>query len=136
MPAAGVLSAGSPDTYAERMLKYVPVETVVVWIAVFGSMSAVAYDTEFFPVFARWALILGAIGTVAYLWHHERVHDGVQLAVSTIGFVVWVHALAVLPFTAFPWYNPVAGACLLPVYTALVPLVDGIPGEGGGGGGP
>jgi hypothetical protein len=109
------------------MQKYVPVETVVVWIGVFGSMSAVAYNEEFFPLFARWALILGMIGTWMYLSYVELVRDRVQLAVSTFGFMVWVFALGVLPFSAFPWYNQVAAALLLPAYIVLVPLIDGIP---------
>jgi len=112
------------DTYRERMLKYIPVETVVVWIGIFGSMSAIAYNEEFFPIFARWALILGMIGTWIYLSHVEQVRDRVHLVVSTIGFMVWVFALGVLPFSAFPWYNQVAGALLLPAYVVLVPLID------------
>jgi hypothetical protein len=129
-PSAGDLrGAPSPvaDNYCDRLIKYTPVETVVVWIAVFGSISAVAYNTEFFPLFARYALIAGAILTWVYLQYVEHVHDGVQLGVATAGFVVWVHALGVLPFAAFPWYNPVAGAIFLPVYTALAPLVDCVP---------
>jgi hypothetical protein len=120
-----------PDSYTDRLVKYVPVETIIVWITVFGSTSAVAYNTEFFPLFARWALVLGAAGTWIYLRYWAEVQDYVQLACSAIGFVVWVHAFAVLPFAAFPWYNPIAGAILLPLYTALVPLVDGIPGRPG-----
>jgi hypothetical protein len=115
------------DNYTERLLKYVPVEAVVIWIAIFGSMSAVAYNADFFPLFARWALILGAAGTWLYLQYVEMVHDAVQLVISVIGFIVWVHAFAVLPFSAFSWYNPVLGALLLPAYTALVPLADGLP---------
>lgn len=116
----------APDTYRERMQKYVPVETVVIWIGVFGSMSAVAYNDEFFPLFARWALILGMVGTWAYLACAEQVRDWVQLGISTIGFAVWVFALGVLPFAAFSWYNPVAGALLLPAYIVLAPMIDEI----------
>jgi hypothetical protein len=121
-----------PDTYRERLLKLVPVETVILWIAVFGSMSAVASGAEFFPYFARWALILGAAGTWLYLWQVEHVRDPVQLALSTAGFVVWVHAFAVLPFAGFAWYNPVLAAALLPAYTAAVPLAYGLPGSPAG----
>lgn len=116
-----------PDTYRDRLLKYIPAETVVIWIAVFGSVSALASGAEFFPLFARWVLVIGTILTWIYLQYGEGVHDGVQLAISSAGFVVWVHAFAVLPFSALPYYNPVLSAILLPVYTALVPLVDGIP---------
>lgn len=115
------------DTCRERMQKYVPVETVVAWIGVFGSMSAVAYNEEFFPLFARWALILGMIGTWMYLSYVEQVRDRVQLVVSTVGFMVWIFALGVLPFSAFPWYNQIAGALLLPAYVVLSPLIDIIP---------
>lgn len=119
------------DGYWDRLVKYVPVETVVVWIAVFGSASAVASESFIFPLFARWALFLGAVATWLWLRYCADVRDWVQLAISTAGFVVWVHAFGVLPFSALPYYSPVAGAVLLPVYTALAPLVDGLPGGAG-----
>jgi hypothetical protein len=125
--ADGCSGAIRPDPYLARLVKYVPVETVVIWIAIFGSTSAMPYNTDWFAIFARTSLIAGTAGTWLYLRFIADVHDVVQLVISTVAFVIWVHALAVLPFTAFPWYNPVAGALLLPVYTALVPLVDMIP---------
>jgi hypothetical protein len=115
----------SPDTYRERLIKYVPVETVALYIAVYGSVAAVAFHADFFQLFARWVLILGLVGTWCYLQIVESVHDWVQLLISTAGFFVWVFALGVVPFADFPWYNQVIAALLLPVYIALAPLVDG-----------
>ena len=45
---------------------------------------------------ARWILVAGILGTILYLWQADGVTDLVQLAISTIGFVIWVCALGVV----------------------------------------
>ena len=115
------------DTYRERLVKYVPVEILVFYIAVYGSTYAVIGTELFFPILARWLAIAGIICTPVYLWKAEQVSDGIQLLVSTAGFVVWVFALGVFPVVELPWYNQVVAAVFLPVYTLLCPFVEGIP---------
>lgn len=115
------------DTYRERLVKYIPVEIIVLYIALYGSTYAVIGTDPFFPILARWLVIAGIICTPLYLWNVEQVSNWVQLLVSTVGFVVWVFALGVFPVVELPWYNQVAAAIFLPVYTLASPLMEGFP---------
>ena len=97
-PSAGVL----PDTYRERLIKYIPVEVIVLFVAAYGMTYAVLGTGPFFPQIARWIFLVGLIGTPLYLWRAGQVTDPVQLFISTLGFVVWVFALGVLPVSEPP----------------------------------
>lgn len=115
------------DTYRERLVKYIPVEAIVIYIALYGSTYAIFGTDPVFVIPARWLIIAGIICTPIYLWKAGQVTDWVQLLISTIGFGVWVFALGVVPVADIPWYNQIAAAIFLPVYTFVSPLVDGVP---------
>jgi len=116
-----------PDTYRERLVKYVPVESIALYITVYGICSYVLGNSGWFSVLARWILIAGIVGTWLWLWKIENIHSPVQLVISTAGFVVWVLALGVPPFADLPFYNQILFSLLLPVWIFLSPLVVGIP---------
>ncbi len=115
------------DSYRERLIKYIPVETIAMFIALYG-ISYYLYGTEsWYPVVARWILILGFIGTVLYLWKVENITDVVQLGISAIGFLIWACALGVITVTSLPFYNAIVAGLLLFAYVFLAPLIDGVP---------
>jgi hypothetical protein len=115
------------DTYRQRLVKYIPVETIALFIAVYGISYYLAGTESWYPAVARWILILGVIGTVLYLWKAEDISDIVQLGISAIGFLIWVCALGVITVTALPYYNAVVAGLLLVAYVFLAPLIDGVP---------
>jgi hypothetical protein len=115
------------DTYRERLVKYIPVESVALYVAVYGICSFVLGNSEWFSVIARWILIAGIIGTWLWLWKIENVHSPVQLVISTAGFVFWVLALGVPPFANLPFYNQIPASLILPAWIFLSPLIVGIP---------
>lgn len=115
------------DSYRERLVKYVPVEILVLYVAVYGTSYALLSFQPYFSLLARWILLAGIIGTILWLWKAEGVADWVQLVISTFGFVLWVFAFGVVPVAELPWYNQVAAALFLPVYVFGTPLVEGIP---------
>ena len=115
------------DTYRERLVKYIPIEAIVIYVALYGSTYAVLGTDPAFAIPARWLVIAGIVCTPIYLWKAGQVTDWVQLLISTIGFGVWVFALGVVPVADLPWYNPIAAAIFLPVYTFVSPLIDGVP---------
>ncbi len=123
VPATGVL----PDTYRERLIKYIPVEVIVLFVAAYGTGYAVLGTDPLFSRIALWIVLAGLVGTPFYLWRAGQVTDLVQLLISTLGFVVWVFALGVLPVSELPWYNQVVAALVLPVYVFASPLIEGIP---------
>ncbi len=112
-----------PDDYLTKLIKYIPSEVVALYIALYGIASAAKEEISF--VFISWLIfVIGIIGTVLYLWRVAKVSDCLQLIISTIAFVVWVFALGG-PFSSLPWYHPVYGALLLPVYTFFIPIIIG-----------
>jgi hypothetical protein len=115
------------DSYRERLIKYVPVETIALFIVLYG-ITYYLYGTEsWYPIMARWILILGLLGTVLYLWKVENITDMVQLGISAIGFLIWVCALGVITVAALPFYNAIVAGLLLFAYVFLAPLIDGVP---------
>jgi hypothetical protein len=126
--AKGSLGEDTPnDSYRERLVKYTPVETIALFIAVYGISYYLSGTESWYPVVARWILILGVLGTVLYLWKGENITDPVQLGISAIGFLIWVCALGVITVTSLPFYNAVAAGLLLIAYVFLAPLVEGVP---------
>jgi hypothetical protein len=117
----------SPDTYRERLIKYIPVEALVLYVAVYGILYFLMSTQPYFSLVARWILLAGIFGTPLWLWKIEGVTDWVQLIISTFGFMVWLFALGVVPVTDLPWYNQVASSIILPVYVFGTPFIEGIP---------
>jgi hypothetical protein len=115
------------DTYRERLLKYIPAEILVLYIAVFGIAYAMLAADPIFPMIARWVLIAGIVATPLYLLEAERVTDWVQLAISTAGFVLWGFALGVVPLSEFTGYNQIVASFALPLYIFISPLIEGLP---------
>ncbi len=118
------------DTYRERLIKYIPAETIALFIAVYGITYYLSGGEPWYPVVARWILILGLLGTILYLWKAEKVTDVVQQGISAIGFFIWVCALGVMPVTSLPFYNAIGAGLLLVAYVFFAPLIDGVPENG------
>ena len=126
--ATGAASAGpAPDSYRERLFKYIPAEVVVLYVAVYGIAYALFAADPLFSLMARWFLIAGIVGTPLYLWKTQQVTEGVQLVISTAGFVLWVCALGVVPVSELPGFNQIIASLALPLYVFLSPLIEGIP---------
>lgn len=115
------------DSYRERLIKYIPVVTIALFITIYG-ITYYLYDTgSWYPVVARWILIPGVLGTVLYLWKVENISDAVQLGISAIGFLIRACALGVVTVTSLPFYNAIVAGLLLIAYVFLAPLIDGVP---------
>jgi len=115
------------DSYRERLIKYIPVETIALFIAVYGITYYLSGTESWYPVVARWILILGVLSTILYLWKGENINDAVQLGISAIGFLIWAFALGVITVTSLPLYNAIVAGLLLIAYVFITPLIDGVP---------
>ena len=120
---AGILK----DSYRERLLKYIPVEIVVLYVAVYGMAYAMLAADPVFPLIARWILIGGIVATPLYLLEAEHVTDWVQLMVATAGFVLWGFALGVVPLSELPGYNQIVASLAFPLYVFISPMIEGMP---------
>jgi len=128
LDASGRVNQGIPDdSYRERLLKYIPAETIALFIAVYGTTYYISGSETWYPLMARWLLIAGTLGTMLYLWQIEGVTDLVQLALSTIGFVIWACALGVVTVASLPYYNAVVAAVFLIVWVFGIPFIEGMP---------
>ncbi len=128
LDASGRVSQGIPDdSYRERLIKYIPSETIALFIAMYGITYYLSGSEDWYPLMARWILIAGILGTLLYLWHAEGVADPVQLAISTIGFVIWACALGIVTVASLPYYNAVVAALLLIVWVFGAPFIEGMP---------
>ena len=128
LDASGRINQGVPDdSYRERLLKYIPAETIALFIAVYGITYYLSGSETWYPLMARWILIAGILGSALYLWQVEGVTDLVQLAISTIGFFLWASALGVVTVASLPFYNAFLAGLLLVVWVFGVPLIDGWP---------
>jgi hypothetical protein len=123
VPGSGI----PPDTYRDLLLKYIPAETLVLFVAAYGTAAAAMSPGPVFSILARWLVVAGTVGTPLLLWKVGDVKDPVQLLASTIGFVVWVSALGVVPVAELPWYSQPAAELLLLACVFGTPLIDGIP---------
>ena len=128
LDASGRVNQGIPDdSYRERLIKYIPSETIALFIAIYGITYYLSGSEEWYPLMARWIFIAGILGTLLYLWHAEGVTDLVQLAISTIGFVIWACALGIVTVASLPFYNAVVAAVLLIVWVFGAPFIKGLP---------
>ena len=104
------------DKYKDRLLKYVPAEVVTLYV----TLTALAGTSPSLPAWIGWAIFaVGLVATPFYLRVMLDVSDGIQIAISTIAFIVWVFALGG-PFTELSWYRPIYGGLLLPIFTFFV----------------
>jgi hypothetical protein len=109
-----------PDTFRDRLFKYIPAEVVTLYLA----LNAIVAANKDAPHFLYWCVFFfGLICTPLYLWRVQNVTASTQLIVSTIAFAVWVVALGE-PFTSIVGYRQVYGELLLPVFTVLVAFIS------------
>ena len=116
------------DDYLSRVLKHIPSEIVMAYIAIEGVLRT-SYDPN---VWAERKTLLTLLWIVTaaltvltpfYLWRVMRVRRGTQLFISTLSVPVWLFALGG-PFALLDWYEPAFGAIVLPLYTLVVPIIS------------
>lgn len=111
--------AQRPDTYSDRLFKYIPAEVVTLYI---GLSSVITSATNLSAAVIWMVFAVCLIGTPLYLWRMQDVRHPLQLAISTVAFAVWIFAIGG-PFLQWPDYKPVYGALLLPVFTFFVAML-------------
>lgn len=114
-----------PDEYADRLMKYLPGESVSVYLFVSGIIAA--NKGQFSLNTLTWILWIVFISllvlTFFYLLKVQKVTKYQQLAITLLSFIIWVFTLGG-PFALYSWYNPVYGAIFLPIYTFGIAIID------------
>ncbi|NTZ92596.1 MULTISPECIES: hypothetical protein [Agrobacterium] len=117
-----------PDDYRDRLIKYIPAESVALYVAVdkmvnshYG-LSLLTADSvvPMQAVIVSWIILgLGIVGTPIYL--HRRKLPGqpwlLNASISTIAFVLWAYTLSGSVFLVHGWYSVFAAGLLAPIFT-------------------
>ena len=60
LDASGRVNRGIPDdSYRERLVKYIPSETIALFIALYGTTYYISGSETWYPLMARWILVAG-----------------------------------------------------------------------------
>jgi|SRR5215208_2066691 len=112
-----------PDDYVDRLLKYIPAESVALYLTLQGIILSGAAEAPNLNTWLWFILGIGLIGTTLYQWRVLKIEKVVQLAVSTAAFGVWVFALGGA-FASLSWYEPFIGSLALVIFTFFAPLIS------------
>ena len=121
-------SIKSADDYMSRVLKHIPSEIVMAYIAIDGVLRTsynpnVWSERQTLQKLLWITLATLTVITPLWLWRVMRVRRPSQLFISTLSVVVWLFALGG-PFALLAWYEPAFGAIVLPLYTLIVPIIS------------
>jgi hypothetical protein len=114
----------APDTYFDKVVKYIPADIVGAWVAVAGLIGESAPSQSS----VHWIAFAAMLALTA-LWTGRRTQEPgkrvalTQIVISTVAFAVWVFALGG-PFAALDFYRPLYGSLVLILYTLVVGAVN------------
>lgn len=128
--AAKNVSEVPTDGYKDRLVKYLPAESVAFYAfadkmlaSYFGidqTASVAARAADSLPVILAWLLLLLCIiGTPIYLYR-QRIQGQpwkLHAATSTVAFIVWAYALGGSIFLLNNWYHVLAAGLAAPIFT-------------------
>jgi hypothetical protein len=124
IPSSLPVSAPPPaDDYVDRLLKYIPAESVALYLTLQGIILSGAGEAPNLNAWLWFIFGIGLIGTALYQWRVLKIGKVVQLAVSTAAFGVWVFALGGA-FASLSWYEPFIGSLMLVIFTFFAPLIS------------
>lgn len=118
----------SADDYMSRILKHIPSEIVMAYVAIDGVLRT-SYNpnvwTERRTLQTLLWIILAILTVLTPFWLYRvmRVRRPSQIFISTLSVPVWLFALGG-PFALLDWYEPAFGAIVLPLYTLIVPIIS------------
>lgn len=134
-------SAGNDrvDSYAARVVKFIPADVVAAWIALTALLPAPgpasrpagagpsAGQTDI-PIQVHW-IVFAAVLVLTPLWtwrvtrESDRPPAWTQATMATAAFAVWVFATGG-PFEHYAFYNPAYGGIALILFTLASGLLD------------
>ena len=123
------VSAPPADSFAEQIVKLLPVESVAVFLFIDGVITGdLSNAATRFATVDRVAFLVACalclIGTPLYLRRAQDVVWTAQLVVSTVGFACWAFATSkALPLVIGTPIPPVISAIVIPLFTFFAPLL-------------
>ena|SRR2546427_304795 len=128
--AAKTLANATADDYRERLVKYIPAESVAVYtftdkmVTAYYGINAAGVATKVpadnVLTIASWGLfLLCLIGTPLY-FYKQRLADqpwGLHAVLATIAFGLWAYTLGGSVVLIHHWYNALLAGLLAPIFT-------------------
>ncbi len=106
------------NPYQSRLLKLIPSEIIAAYLAIAGFIPD---DYPHAKILLSIASIVLMIMIPFYLARFQGVKGPVQIAFTTISFVIWVYSVGG-PFRYFGIYEAVIGSTILVLWTLLIPF--------------
>ena len=119
-----------PDDYVAQLTKFIPVEIIAFYVAIFAAATAAKSTLPSFDTITWVMFFMGFAATLIFTLANNKKElrpDNIpgtisKAAISTGSFVVWAFSLGA-PFTTFSWYNPFYGTLALMFYTLVAPKI-------------
>lgn len=119
---SGALDVPSADDYLTKLLKYLPLEVLGVYLFL---ATLVKQNVKGNSALASWLLgllIFTVVVTCLYDYFVLNVKRWIQIVMSGIGIAVYVLASGDW-FATTNWYHPWYGTAALPIYALLIQFV-------------
>ena len=138
-PAGATAQSLTPDDYKERLIKYIPAETIAFYTFIDKLIAShyglgVGVPVPAMPD-AAWGiawlvLLLGLVGTPIYLWQQRIANQPwvLHAIVSTIAFAFWAYTLGGTVFLMHGWYDVFVAGLLAPIFTFVAGFMKPKPG--------
>ncbi|MBG0744780.1 MAG: hypothetical protein IV298_15175 [Cylindrospermopsis raciborskii KL1] len=113
------------DGYLNKVMKYIPSETVGVWITI---KTMIEGNNDIPQSTILWGIFIFCLFlTFAYirlLPSDSKNKPTIKQAIISVGaFIFWAIAIGGEPFKSISGYYPIYGSILMILYTAIIPLV-------------
>jgi hypothetical protein len=115
-----VTAKPTADTYADRLVKYIPPDIIGAFTAIEGLVDSGGGTKRAILAWVVFTVIL--VATPAYLIRVAGVRKISQVVISTAAFIVWAFAYPGEPFLSLN-IDRVWGSVILALFTFLIPLV-------------
>jgi hypothetical protein len=115
----GADEAKSPDDRFQKLLKFIPSESIGLYVGLDGVIRSAVSDTSSVRLWLSLVLIICVLFTWLYLrrfWHITRPS---QVAVSTVALIAYVFAIGGV-FREFDFYRPWQSTLVLVITTAFL----------------
>ncbi|MEP6901878.1 MAG: hypothetical protein ABJA66_09015 [Actinomycetota bacterium] len=107
--------------FQDKVVKLVPTEIVGAYLVIMGIVAPTTSTDKWSQYSLISAFFFLLVLTPVYLWRVSGVSNVVQLAVSTVSYVVWIYTLS-YPFEYWHWYNAKVGAVVLILWSLITPF--------------
>jgi hypothetical protein len=114
---------GTPDDRFQKLLKFIPSESIGLYIGLDGIIRSAGTDSSRLRLWLGILLVICVLFTWLYLrrfWHVTRVS---QVAVSTVALIAYVFAIGGV-FREFAFYKPWESSFVLVLITAFLAFFD------------